>query len=170
MSLTVRDRPSPHHDPRPPGVEVDTIVLHATVLDSLEETCRHFERLETRAASHYTIDRDGTAVRHVPEDRRAWHAGPSVMPDGRQSVNDFSIGIELVNRNDGEDPYTPAQIASLVELISTIRARHPIGFIVSHAEIAVPPGRKTDPLGLNPSLLGEHETLVVGKFLALGNP
>lgn len=170
MSLAILDRPSPHHDPRPDGVRVDTLVLHATVLDSLEETCSHFERPETRAASHYTIGRDGTVVRHVPEDLRAWHAGPSLMPDGRQSVNDFSIGIELVNRNDGEDPYPPPQIAALVALISSIRVRHPIRFIVSHAEIAVPRGRKTDPVGFIPAYLAQHEALVVGKFLPALEP
>jgi N-acetyl-anhydromuramyl-L-alanine amidase AmpD len=68
------------------------------------------------------------------------------MPDGRERVNDFSIGIELVNANDGTDPYPKSQIESLKTLITDIKTRHKIHYIVSHAEIATPPGRKSDPM------------------------
>lgn len=148
-------RPSPNFDARPEGGAVDTIVVHATVFDTLEETCRHFENPESRVAAHYTIDRDGTTVHHVDEANRGFHAGVSRMADGREKANDFSIGIELVNRNTGDDPYPPAQLESLRALISAIRSRHPIRFVVSHAEIAMPPGRKTDPAGLDVASLAE---------------
>jgi N-acetylmuramoyl-L-alanine amidase len=140
---------SPNCDERPSGTLVDTIVVHATVLGTAEEVAQRFADPETRVSSHYTIDRDGSILKHVEERLRAWHAGASRMPDGREAVNDFSIGIELVNRNDGQDPYTHAQIGTLVRLIREIASRHPIRYVVSHAEIAVPPGRKTDPVGLD---------------------
>jgi N-acetylmuramoyl-L-alanine amidase/AmpD protein len=143
------EAPSPNHDSRPDGCVVDTIVLHATVLDSADEVVAHFSNPGSRVASHYTIDRDGTVYRHVQEERRAWHAGQSRMPDGREGVNDFSIGIELVNRNDGLDPYPETQLSALMALIRQIRSRQPIRYIVTHAEIAMPPGRKTDPQGLD---------------------
>ena len=73
------------------------------------------------------------------------------MPDGRTGVNDFSIGIELVNLNDGLDPYPPDQLAALRGLLAQIRERHPITNVVSHAEIARPLGRKSDPRGLDVS-------------------
>jgi N-acetyl-anhydromuramyl-L-alanine amidase AmpD len=98
-------------------------------------------------SAHYTVDRDGVLVSHVPEFRRAWHAGVSRMKDGREHVNDFSIGIELVNRNDGSDPFPAAQIEAMRGLIRAIAARHAIRYIVPHYECAIPPGRKTDPCG-----------------------
>src|SRR5262249_24480111 len=86
---------------------------------------------------------------HVPEERRAWHAGQSKMKDGRASVNDFSIGIELVNLNDGTDPFPEPQIQALRDLLKAIIAEHPITHIVHHYECADPPGRKSDPAGFD---------------------
>lgn len=141
--------PSPNRAPRPPETVIDTVVLHATVLDSADEVCRHFEKADPGVSSHYTIDRDGTVYQHVPEAEKAFHAGVSEMPDGRVGVNDFSIGIELVNRNDGIDPYPESQLLALENLLASIRLAHPIRHVVSHAEIARPVGRKTDPAGLS---------------------
>jgi N-acetylmuramoyl-L-alanine amidase/AmpD protein len=64
-------------------------------------------------------------------------------------VNDFSIGIELVNRNDGTDPFPEAQLVSLRELLRAIQTRHPIRNIIPHYECAYPPGRKSDPVGFD---------------------
>lgn len=69
------------------------------------------------------------------------------MPDGRTNVNDFSIGVELVNLNDGMDPFPERQIEALRDLLRTILANHPIKHIVPHYECAEPSGRKSDPLG-----------------------
>ena len=102
-------------------------------------------------SSHYTIDRDGTVASHVSEEERAWHAGVSRMDDGRTNVNDFSIGIELVNRNDGIDPFPREQLQALRDLLQTIIARHPIRYIVPHYACAYPPGRKSDPVGFGES-------------------
>jgi N-acetyl-anhydromuramyl-L-alanine amidase AmpD len=73
------------------------------------------------------------------------------MKDGRTNVNDFSIGIELVNLNDGADPFPEQQLAALRELLKEIIARHPIRHIVAHYEVAVPEGRKSDPVGFDRS-------------------
>jgi N-acetyl-anhydromuramyl-L-alanine amidase AmpD len=71
------------------------------------------------------------------------------MKDGRSGVNDFSIGIELVNLNDGTDPFPERQIEAMRDLLRTIIARHPIKYIVPHYECADPPGRKSDPIGFD---------------------
>src|SRR5258705_9724909 len=118
--MRIADHPSPNCDERPAGTVIDTIVIHATVLDNMREVIEHFSSSQSRVSSHYTIDRDGTIVSHVPEAARAWHAGVSRMKDGRANVNDFSIGIELVNRNDGIDPFPQPQIQALRDLITTI--------------------------------------------------
>ena len=143
--------PSPHFNARPEGTVVDTIVLHATVLNTLREVVEKFADPESEVSAHYTIDRDGTAVCHVDEDQRAWHAGQSKMKDGRVGVNDFSIGIELVNLNDGTDPFPKKQIRAMRSLVKGIIARHPIRYIVTHYECADPPGRKSDPNGFHES-------------------
>jgi N-acetyl-anhydromuramyl-L-alanine amidase AmpD len=149
--VTIQHHPSPNCNERPAGIAVDTVVIHATVLDSLHEVVQHFSLPESQVSSHYTIDRDGTVVSHVPEDARAWHAGVSGMKDGRTNVNDFSIGIELVNRNDGSDPFPKEQIQAMRDLLKTIIARHPIRHIVPHYACAEPPGRKSDPVGFDKS-------------------
>ena len=92
LAVPVRMCASPNFDFRPEGVDIDTVVLHATVLNTLDEVIQHFANPDTQVSAHYTIDRDGTIVSHVPEEQRAWHAGQSRMKDGRTRVNDFSIG------------------------------------------------------------------------------
>ena len=151
ISVDIQWRPSPNFEARPAGTVIDTVVLHANVLDSLEATCEHFSRPSSQVSCHYTIGRDGTIVQHVLESDRAFHAGESRMADGRGGVNAFSIGIELVNLNDGVDPYPAAQFDALRRLLSEISSRHQIRNVVSHAEIAMPPGRKSDPAGLDVS-------------------
>jgi N-acetylmuramoyl-L-alanine amidase/AmpD protein len=79
--------------------------------------------------------------------KRAWHAGQARMQDGRTHVNNFSIGIELVNRNDGVDPFQASQVQALRRLLQSIMLRHDIRYVVPHHECADPPGRKSDPAG-----------------------
>jgi N-acetyl-anhydromuramyl-L-alanine amidase AmpD len=146
-NLVIRSHPSCNFDERPQGVTIDTVVLHATVLSTLNEVIQRFADPESKVSSHYTIDRDGTIASHVSEDQRAWHAGRSKMKDGRTGVNDFSIGIELVNLNDGSDPFPEQQIAAMRDLLRILIARHPIQHIIPHYECADPPGRKSDPIG-----------------------
>lgn len=130
---------------------VDTIVLHATVLNTLQEVADKFADPQSQVSAHYTIDRDGTIACHVPESQRAWHAGESRMKDGRRGVNDFSIGIELINLNDGVDPFPEVQIQAMRRVARGIISRHPIRYIVTHYECADPPGRKSDPAGFQES-------------------
>ena len=153
--------PSPWHDPgylklwwiqspnfgkRPADAVVDTIVVHSTVIETLETTTRAFQRTQPNpVSSHFTIGRDGSIVQNVSTFDRAWHAGVSVDPDGHKGVNDFSVGIELVNLNDGKDPYPEAQLMALCGIIAEMKRRFPIKQLVSHEFIAVPKGRKNDP-------------------------
>src|ERR1700733_13507144 len=126
MPLRWVQRPSPNHDSRG-GVPVDILVLHYTGMKTAEEALTRLCEPQARVSAHYTIDRDGTVYAHVPEERRAWHAGVSYWA-GARDINARSIGIELVNPGHefGYIPFTDDQINAVVELSRGILARHPI--------------------------------------------
>jgi len=137
---------SQFYDEREPEARVDTIILHSMYNPEKENglsvtACK--ECLDSyQVSAHYFIDREGGVWQAVPEDKRAWHAGKSTMPeDGRESVNGFSIGIELIGTE--TSGYTEDQYKSLSLLTRDIMSRHEIKFIYGHSDIA--PGRKTDP-------------------------
>jgi N-acetylmuramoyl-L-alanine amidase len=104
-----------------------------------------------RVSSHYVVDEDGTVFALVPEHLRAWHAGVSFWR-GRHTLNDVSIGIEIVNPGHewGYRPFPAAQIAAVTTLCREILSRHaiPARNIVAHSDVA--PDRKQDPGELFP--------------------
>jgi N-acetyl-anhydromuramyl-L-alanine amidase AmpD len=136
---------SPNFGPRPAGTVIDTIVLHHTVIPTLEDTTKAFCRPASQVSAHFTVDRDGSIVQHVSTFERAWHAGVSQDPAGRPNVNHYSIGIEMVNLGDGLDPWPEAQVEAVGFLIASLKRRFPLTQIVSHQIIALPAGRKNDP-------------------------
>lgn len=148
-ALKISRLASINYNDRPDDAIIDTVVLHATTTQTWQEAVRFFLGRSASVSAHYTIARNGRVFAHVPEEKRAWHAGVSRMPDGRENVNDFSIGIELVNLNDGEDPYSREQIEALRALLLSIYRRHPIVHLTTHAAVAFPPGRSSDPKGLD---------------------
>ncbi len=151
MTLRTVQCPSPNHDARPEGGAIDMLVLHYTGMKTGEEALARLCDPAAKVSAHYTIDRDGRIYAHVPEARRAWHAGVSYWA-GERNVNARSIGIELVNPGHefGYVPFTDVQIASLIDLSGGILARHPIApqRVVAHSDIA--PARKEDPGELFP--------------------
>ncbi len=138
---------SPNCDDRPRGVGVTCIVLHATVEPTTEGTIGIFLNPARQVSAHFVAGRDGRVVQMVPIERRAWHAGNSLLENAPR-VNDYSVGIEMVNLNDGKDPYPDAQMEAVAGVIRLVRSRYevPDTRIVSHAQIALPAGRKSDPL------------------------
>lgn len=136
---------SPNFGPRPKDAIVDTVVVHSTVIETLERTTVAFQRTESQVSAHFTIGRDGSIVQNVSTFDRAWHAGVSTDASGRSNLNHYSIGIELVNLNDGKQEYPDAQIQALCGIIAEMKRRFPIKQIVSHEFIADPSGRKNDP-------------------------
>jgi N-acetylmuramoyl-L-alanine amidase len=133
------------------GTTIDTIVLHATASSSVQSAIAWFTNPESKVSAHYVIDKRGTVYRLVPQQYAAWHAGACYM----KRANLRSIGIELVNKNDGIEPYTPEQLTTMRQLILLLKNNLPIRYLVSHAEIAKPQGRKTDPIGIDMNRLRE---------------
>jgi len=148
---------SPNHSTRdvfPPAV----FVLHATVggkLSSLRHLCNPrpinprtglLDPLQA-VSTHYVIDKSGLIYQLVADNRVAWHAGEGVWRHWT-NLNAVSIGVELVNKNDGKDPYTKAQIDALTWLAVMKQRQHRIDLsnFIRHRDFALYRG-KTDPLG-----------------------
>ena len=140
------ERPSPNFGPRPDGAAIELLILHYT---GMQTAAAALERLCDRAAevsAHYLIDEDGTVFRLVDESQRAWHAGVSSW-HGREDINAFSIGIELVNPGHewGYRAFPAPQLAACAALAADIVARHTIRpwHVLGHSDVA--PARKDDP-------------------------
>lgn len=143
--MNIVELPSPNQDSRN-GATVDVLVIHYTDTQSGQHALDILTNPVREVSSHYTIDEDGSVYRHVQEDMRAWHAGVSHWR-GRDSVNAFSIGIELVNPGlqYGYRPFPLTQMHALAELCHGILQRHsiPARNVVGHSDVA--PERKKDP-------------------------
>jgi N-acetyl-anhydromuramyl-L-alanine amidase AmpD len=139
--------PSPNYNERQDIMDVRTIVLHHTANATLSGVVKWFEMPESQVSSHFTIGRDGSIAQHVSTFKRAWHAGVSLDHLGREGLNDFSVGIEIVNVGDGSMEYPPEQVEAVRHLVAVLLNRFPeIDSIVSHEYIAEPQGRKPDPI------------------------
>ncbi|MGE5708477.1 MAG: N-acetylmuramoyl-L-alanine amidase, partial [Bacteroidota bacterium] len=110
---------SPNYGSRPGGEgDISAIVLHHTAGGSSAQNIgSYFQNPEAEVSAHYTIGKDGAIVQSVKDGKRAWHAGESSF-QGRGDVNDFSLGIELVNDGNGSDPFTDAQYNALIDLVA----------------------------------------------------
>jgi N-acetylmuramoyl-L-alanine amidase len=161
---------SPHHSERRAD-RVTAIIYHYTAGGSLGGTVKWLQNPDSKVSAHYVIGKDGAVVQMVALDRAAWHAGTSVLA-GAEGVNQFSIGLEIVNwgkltRRDGKfytytgseyrgpapiaaedaywEPYTDAQYQAVIRLTTAVLGQHPIRHITGHSDVATPKGRKIDP-------------------------
>lgn len=143
-----------NHSSQAQDNRVQYIVVHYTAANLMRSL---YLLTKTNVSSHYLISRDGTIYQLVNDDKRAWHAGISEW-QGKNSLNNSSIGIELVNLGYKETPqktkvwynYTDAQIKSLKRLLKELQARYdiPSKNILGHSDVA--PQRKSDPGPLFP--------------------
>jgi len=152
--------PSPNCSDRPNGMAISLLVIHNISLPPGEFGGPWIDQLflnrlevgvhpyfadiaHLRVSAHLLIRRDGQLIQYVPFNRKAWHAGQSCF-EGRESCNDFSIGIELEGCDD--QPFSDQQYVALVQVTRELREAYPEltpARIVGHSDIA--PGRKTDP-------------------------
>jgi len=122
--------------------KINTIVIHAISAINVYpqepfsvEKCMEILS-DNGVSSHYIIDRSGKIYFLVPEEKKAWHAGVSQMPppDNRKNVNDFSIGIELIGNE--EVSFEEEQYSALNFLLSDIKKRYDIKYVLGHQHIA----------------------------------
>jgi hypothetical protein len=140
------------------GRTIDTIIIHSSYnavgsdVHDLDDIINK-EYKPAGVSPHYIIDRNGKIYRLVADQNIAYHAGVSKVPDGRVSVNDFSIGIEVVEMQ-SENP-SSAQYSSLKSLLSYLKDKYKIKYVLGHSDIA--PGRKDDPWNFSWSQIGGKE-------------
>ncbi|MEO1199690.1 MAG: N-acetylmuramoyl-L-alanine amidase [Pseudomonadota bacterium] len=158
MAFHVIDQPSPNHNARVAGTDVDILLLHYTGMESGQAAIDWLRSPESNVSCHYVVEEDGRIFRLVSEGLRAWHAGAGVWR-GRDDINSRSIGIEIVNPGHewGYRPFPDVQVEAVVALCQDILSRHPISArnVLAHSDIA--PSRKIDPGELFPwdQLAGE---------------
>lgn len=118
------------------------VIIHHTAQNSCDETLKTFTLERTQVSAHYVICRDGIVYHMLNDYLRAWHAGISKW-GSVTDLNSCSIGIEL--DNNGFEPFSDAQVNSLVILLDTLKKQYniPAKNFIGHADIA--PTRKNDP-------------------------
>lgn len=157
--LPIHDWPLPYEqrlaERRPSAI--DLVVIHCTELPDLAMAREFGERIryedsQTGNSGHYYIDRDGRTLRFVDDLRVAHHTF---------QFNPRSIGIELVNSgrypnwNDSRhqsmtEPYTAAQIESLLALLKQLRQHYPALLWIAGHDVL---DRRKEPASDNPELL-----------------
>jgi len=126
--------------------KIDTIIIHSSY-NAVGKDSHNLEDIIYKeykpygVSPHYIISRDGKIYRLVLDKNIAYHAGESKVPDGRTSVNNFSLGIEIVNTK-SEKP-NEAQYNALRNLLTYLKSEYKIKYMLGHSDIA--PGRKDDP-------------------------
>ncbi|UTW56391.1 N-acetylmuramoyl-L-alanine amidase [Kordiimonas sp. SCSIO 12610] len=144
--MTIRPYPSPNYNDRPGNCQPDMVVLHYTGMETGQGALERLCDPKAEVSAHYLIEESGETYQLVEPDKRAWHAGISHW-QGRDNLNHYSIGIELVNPGHefGYRSFPETQIACLLELLQTLKQRYGIKkhMYVGHSDIA--PDRKEDP-------------------------
>lgn len=138
---------SPNHSSRPGDARPRLIVLHATGPGTTRNVLDWLTIPQSKVSYHGLIAPDGTYYSVVSPERAAWHAGVSEWNgySHNRSVNGISLGLAFVNPNNGQVPLTPQQIAIAKGVIQYWRQNYPIEAVTTHAAVALPKGRKTDP-------------------------
>lgn len=149
-------RPSPNWNERPNFGDtdrplIDTVVLHYTGMKTGAEAMERLCASDSQVSAHYLVEENGDIFELVAPEKRAWHAGVSSW-QGRDNINDTSIGIEVVNPGHefGYRSFPEKQIERLIDLLRHLKTQFniPAHRYLGHSDVA--PGRKQDPGELFP--------------------
>ena len=118
------------------------VIIHFTAQDSIQQTLTTFTIVKTQVSAHYVVAKDGKVYHMLNDYLRAWQAGISRW-GSVTDMNSCSVGIEI--DNNGSEPYTDAQVKSLVALLGYLKKAYniPRANFIGHQDIA--PLRKPDP-------------------------
>jgi hypothetical protein len=130
------------------------IVLHETVISGPQTVAlfqTHHPEDDQQASYHLLIDRDGSRLRIVPDEKRAYGSGMSAFGDATQrtkptsvgSINNIALHVSLVSPADGRDDrdghsgYTEAQYKTLAGQLLLWQAAFgiPMTRVTTHAAV-----------------------------------
>ena len=122
---------SPRNAERRVRKSTELIVLHTTeapAKSSLNKLCE-------RGEAHYCVTEVGTVYRIIDRDRVAFHAGRS-MWNGKEDVDEFSVGIECVGYHD--KAMGMVQIRAIRDLVKELQKMYkiPDERVVCHSHVA----------------------------------
>jgi N-acetylmuramoyl-L-alanine amidase len=135
-----------------PILGVKAVVVHATAGGSSDGAV---SVMRSGTASFHWLVPDEDEDAHgrfvwacAPEARAAWHVRNSCshpgVNGGATKVNHWSLGIEVVNRQDDADAFSDWQVVATAQIIRHCWAKYPnLRHVVSHARLD--PERRTDP-------------------------
>ena len=120
-----------------PGISPKMIVLHWTVIPTLEEAFEAFDPATLpnwrpdienvsglNVSSQFMVDRDGTIYSLMPETNMARHV---------IGLNHCAIGVENIGGTK-ELPLTKAQLKANIWLVEYISNKYPIEYLIGHYE------------------------------------
>ena len=120
------------------------VMLHHTASTDFGATVAYLCKRTAMVSAHFVVGKAGEVAQLVPLGVKAWHAGlggPYKDIPANQG-NRYAIGIEIVNKGDGKDPYPEAQLAAIDALIAHLDSKVGVLPIIDHKTYA--PKRKTD--------------------------
>ena len=122
---------SPRNPERRVRASTELIVLHTTEAPARSS----LNKLSDRGEAHFCVTEEGGVYAIVDRDRVAFHAGRS-MWNGKEDVDNFSIGIECVGYHD--KPMPMPQIAAIRDLVKDLQRmyRLPDYCVVCHSHVA----------------------------------
>ena len=122
---------SPRNPERRVRASTELIVLHTTEAPARSS----LNKLSDRGEAHFCVTEEGSVYAIVDRDRVAFHAGRS-MWNGKEDVDNFSIGIECVGYHDKAMP--TVQLAAIRTLVKELQAmyRIPDERVVCHSHVA----------------------------------
>lgn len=122
---------SPRNPERRVRASTELIVLHTTEAPAKSS----LEKVSDRGECHFCVTDDGSVYRIVDRDKVAFHAGRS-MWNGKEDVDDFSIGIECVGYHD--KPMSVVQLRAIRDLVKELQSMYRLSDdkVVCHSHVA----------------------------------
>jgi len=131
FGLEISNLISPWNRDRPLRRVTYYIILHTT--EGAAEGSLH--KIHANGEAHFFVDPAGRVTRIIEESRLALHAGRS-MWDGRQNIDEYSIGIEVVGNYNRD--ISQAQYKSLKDLLDYLKKKYkiPDDKVLTHSMVA----------------------------------
>jgi N-acetyl-anhydromuramyl-L-alanine amidase AmpD len=131
------------------GYQIEWVVVHST---QGRDSRKWLSTTSDPPVSIHKLGRGDGIYSIVPPAHTAWHAG--VCLPGYEHMNERSLGYEVESLNhDGiaQTPYTDQDYNQAAHTVAGWLFSYGLPWerVVRHADIAAPPGRRTDPDGLD---------------------